>query len=81
MARRRQGFVRNSRAVGRILKTDPGIQGALDAVAGPLAEKAGGSVDAYTTDRAVRAVMVDGEAQAKDGAATKAAGALGLGLS
>jgi len=37
-------------------------------------------VDTFTTDRAVRAVMVDGAAQAKDGAATKAAGELGLDL-
>ncbi len=77
---RKQGFVRNARAVGRILKTDPGIQAALDAIAEPLAAKAGGTVDTYTTDRAVRAVMVDGQAQAKDGAATKAAGEMGLRL-
>lgn len=81
MARRRQGFVANRAAIGRILKTDPGIAAALDAVAEPMAEQAGGTVDAYTTDRAVRAVMVGGESQAKDGALTKAAGGLGLGLS
>lgn len=80
MARRKEGFVRNKAAVGRILKKDPGIQAALDAIANPLADKAGGTVKSYTTDRAVRTVMVDGEAQAKDGAATKAAGELGLGL-
>lgn len=78
---RRKGFVANRAAIGRILKTDPGIQAALDSIAEPLAEKAGGTVDSYTTDRAVRAVMVDGQAQAKDGALTKAAGGLGLGLS
>jgi len=81
MARRRQGFVPNRAAIGRILKTDAGIQAALDGIAAPLADNAGGTVDAYTTDRAVRAVMVDGQAQAKDGALTKAAGSLGLGLS
>lgn len=80
MARRREGFVRNKAVVGRILKQDSGIQAALDAVVAPLAAKAGGTIDAYTTDRAVRTVMVDGAAQAKDGAATKAAGELGLGL-
>ncbi len=79
MARKR-GFVANRAAIGRILKTDPGIAAALDAVATPLAEKAGGTVDAYTTDRAVRSVVVDGQAQAKDGAATKAAGGMGLTL-
>lgn len=81
MARRRQGFVANRKAIGDILKKDAGIQAALEAIAGPIAEKAGGAVDAYTTDRAVRTVMVDGAAQAKDGVATKAAGELGLGLS
>lgn len=80
MARRKEGFVRNKAAVGRILKNDPGIQAALDAIANPLADKAGGTVKSYTTDRAVRTVMVDGAAQAKDGVATKAAGELGLGL-
>ena len=80
MARCKQGFVRNKAVVGRILKNDPGIQSALDAIANPMAAKAGGTVDSYTTDRAVRAVMVDGNAQAKDGAATKAAGELGLEL-
>lgn len=81
MARRRQGFVANRKAIGRILKNDPGIQAALEAIAGPIAAQAGGEVDSYTTDRAVRAVIVDGAAQAKDGVATKAAAQLGLGLS
>jgi hypothetical protein len=78
---RKQGFVANRAGIGNILKQDLGIQAALDALAEPMAQKAGGHVDAYTTDRAVRAVVVDGESQAKDGAATKAAGALGLRLS
>lgn len=81
MARRKQGFVANRAGIGRIMKTDPGIQAALDAIADPLAAKAGGTVEAYTTDRAVRAVVVGAESQAKDGAATKAAGEMGLRLS
>lgn len=81
MARRKQGFVANRAGIGRIMKNDPGIQAALDAIADPLAEKAGGKVEAFTTDRAVRAVVVDAADQAKDGVATKAAGEMGLRLS
>lgn len=82
MARRRQGFVANRAGIGAILKADPGIVAAVSAAAEAMAAqdpKLG--TDSYTTDRFVAAVVVDGESQAKHGTATKAAGALGLGLS
>lgn len=82
MARRRQGFQPNRAGIGQILKTDPGIIAAVTTAAEELAARApGATVDTYTTDRFVAAIVVDGESQAKDGTATKAAGELGLRLS
>lgn len=69
---RRKGFVPNRRNIGRILREDAGIGAALDAVAEPAAAKAGGEVRKYVTDRQARAIVVGAEAQAIDGAATKA---------
>jgi hypothetical protein len=78
---RKQGFVANRAGIGNIAKTDPGIIAAVTELTDKLAERSGGQVETYVTDRFMAAVVVDGESQAKDGAATKAAGALGLRLS
>jgi hypothetical protein len=66
------------RAIGRIAKTDPGIKAKLAELAEESANKAGGHTEAYTTDRAVVAVVVGAEDQAAHGAATKAVGDTGL---
>lgn len=76
MARRKQGFVRNHKAIGRILRSKA-VADFVHAVAAQGAERAGGWVEDYITDRRVSAVVVHAEDQAKDGAATKAAGELG----
>lgn len=70
----KQGFKRDSAAVAQILKSDPGVGAALDEIAEQMAKRSGGTVKSYITDRQVRAVVVDAEDQAINGAATKAAG-------
>lgn len=77
----RQGFRGNRRVIAQILREDPGVGAALDAVAGPVAARSGGTVRSYVTDRQVRSVEVDAEAQAVDGVATRALGEQGLTLS
>ena len=78
---RRAGFIPNKKVIGEILRSDPGIGAALDAIADPAAERDGVEVRSYVTDRQVRSIEVDGVAQVKDGAATKALGDQGLTLS
>lgn len=79
MARsRKKGFVANKAGIGRILREDPGIGAALDAIAEPAAAEAGGTVDAYVTDRQVRSVLVDPEDQAIEGVGTRAMGRRGM---
>lgn len=74
----RQGFRGNRRVIGRILREDPGLAAALDAVADPVAAKTGASVRKYVTDRQVVSLGVDAEDQAVNGSVTKAFGSLGL---
>jgi hypothetical protein len=76
----RPGFHMDTKAIGRIAKTDPGIKAEIHRLAQTAAHKAGGHVEDYTTDRAVSAVVVDAADQARNGAATKAGGELGLRL-
>ncbi|QEA10778.1 head-tail connector [Mycobacterium phage Weirdo19] len=71
------GFHRDAKAIGRIARTDKGLKAFIHGVAEQGAERAGGHVEDYVTDRVVSAVVVGEEDQAKDGAATKAAGELG----
>ncbi|WP_229481666.1 hypothetical protein [Mycolicibacterium mageritense] len=75
--RRKEGFVRDAKAIGRIAKRDPNLKAFIHDVAEQGASRAGGHVEDYVTDRSVSAVVVGAEDQAKDGAATKAAGELG----
>jgi hypothetical protein len=77
----RPGFHMDKRAIGRIAKHDPGIKAKLEELATEAADKAGGHVENYTTDRAVSAIVVGAEDQAAHGTATKAAGESGLRLS
>lgn len=76
----RPGFHLNKATIGWAARNDPGLIAALDDLAEPTARDAGGHVEAYTTDRAVRAVVVDAEDQAKNGAGTKAAAKNGMQL-
>lgn len=80
MADMRPGFHMDRRAIGRIAKHDPGIKAELERLAAESADKAGGHVESYTTDRAVSAVVVGAEDQAANGSATKAVGETGLRL-
>lgn len=75
------GFNANRKVIGDIAKNDPGIKARLRQLADQMAADAGGHVEDYVTDRAVSAVVVDAEKQAKDGVATKALGAIGGTLS
>ncbi|ORA24892.1 hypothetical protein [Mycobacterium aquaticum] len=74
---RKEGFVADRKAIGRIMKNDPGLKAFIHGIAEKGASRAGGHVEDYTTDRTVSAVVVGAEDQAKNGAATKAAGELG----
>lgn len=78
---KRQGFTGNRAVIGRILREDPGLAAALDAVADPVAARSDGTKRKYVTDRQVVSVEVDAEAQAVDGVATRALGEQGLTLS
>lgn len=78
---KRQGFAGNRATIGRILREDPGVAAALDAVADPVAARSDGTKRKYVTDRQVVSVEVDAEAQAVDGAVTRALGEQGLTLS
>ena len=75
--RRKEGFVADRKAIGRIMKRDPGIKAFIHDTAAQGADRAGGHVEDYVTDRSVSAVVVGAEDQAKDGKITKAAGELG----
>ena len=75
---RKQGFRRNAKTIGMILKTVDGgkraaAQKILDAMNDPEAR-----LDVYTTDREVIGVVVPADKQARDGIATKAASQVGL---
>lgn len=78
---RKQGFIPNRKNIGRILREDPGVAAALNAIADPVASRSGGTKREYVTDRQVVAVEVDAEAQAVDGVTTRALGEQGLTLS
>jgi hypothetical protein len=71
-------FVMSKRWAASVLHRDPGLQAAIRGIAKDGADKAGGHVEEYHTDRFVAAIVVGAEDQANGGAATKAAGELGL---
>ncbi len=73
----KQGFKRDAKVIGQILKTDPGLLAALKAEAETLAKDSGGTVDQDETDRAVFRVTVRAEDQAINGSLTKAVGKRG----
>lgn len=74
--------VRLNHATMAKLLTSPGVvrmvNAAADAIAGQLDEDDDGFVESYTTDRGAAAVLVPAEVQARDGALTRAAAAVGL---
>lgn len=77
----RQGFRRNAKTIGQILKSvDGGKRAAAQQVFDRLPDdvKAEARIEIYTTDREVVGVVVPADRQAKEGAATRAAGAAGL---
>ena len=78
MMAQKEGFRGNRRVIGRILREDPGLGAALEAVANPVAEQTGASIRKYVTDRQVVSLGVDAEDQAVDGTVTRAFGSLGL---
>lgn len=75
----KKGFKRNPKTISNILKNDPNLQAAVRAAAERVADNAGDAeIVEYETDRFVAGVKVDADRQAKDGVATRAAGAAGL---
>jgi len=74
----KQGFRRNAKVIGQILKTvDGGKRAAAAAVLANINDPAA-KIEIYQTDREVVGVVVPADLQAKDGLATKAASAAGL---
>lgn len=70
------GFRLNRRAVADFLKNDEGGKAAVRAAAQQVLEQVGDPeafLEEYTTDRAVTAVMVPADKQAKHGIGTRAA--------
>lgn len=74
----KQGFRRNSKTIGHILKTVDGGKRAI--AANILAEMNDPEafIEEYMTDREVIGIVVPADKQAKDGVATKAASAAGM---
>jgi len=74
----RQGFTRNSKVIGQILKTVDG--GKRDVAQRILAEinDPEAKIEEYITDRDVVGIVVPADKQAKYGIATKAASAVGI---
>lgn len=72
----KQGFKRNAKTIGQILKTHDGgkraaVQKMYDAL--PPDVQAEARIDEYTTDRDVVALVIPADTQAKYGAGTRAA--------
>ncbi|WP_378735402.1 hypothetical protein [Nocardia brasiliensis] len=71
----------NHATAAKILRSPAVVQmvnAAADAILGQLDEDDEGFVESYTTDRGAAAVLVPAEVQARDGALTRAAAAVGL---
>ncbi|MCQ4119883.1 hypothetical protein [Rhodococcus tibetensis] len=76
---RRQGFRLNYAGVAKILKSDE-YAARINALAREIAREVGddAEVEEYTTDRRAAKVSVPAARQARDGALTRAAAAVGL---
>lgn len=76
----KKGFRRNAKTVSNILKNDPGLKAAVRAAAEKVAGNVGSEavIVEFETDRYVAGVQVGAVSQARDGVATRAAGASGL---
>ena len=76
---RKQGFRRNAKTIGEILKTvDGGKRDAAARIMAAMPADSGAELDIYTTDREVVGIVVRADKQAKDGIATKAASSVGM---
>jgi hypothetical protein len=74
----KQGFRRNSKTLGHILKTEDGGKRAIAAKILAQMNDSEAFIEEYTTDREVIGIVVPADKQAKDGVATKAASAAGI---
>ena len=76
---RKQGFRRNTKTIGEILKTvDGGKREAAARIMAAMPADSGAELEIYTTDREVVGIVVRADKQAKDGIATKAASSVGM---
>ena len=75
----KQGFRRNRKTIGQILKTvDGGKRTAAARILAAMPADSGAEIQIYTTDREVVGIVVGADKQAKDGIATKAASSVGM---
>lgn len=65
------------KGIAEILKS-PEMARLIDGYAARIAAMAGGEMESYTSDRAAASVRVEADRQARDGALTRAAAAVGL---
>ncbi|MEX0687702.1 MAG: hypothetical protein WD072_03420 [Pirellulales bacterium] len=75
----KQGFKRNAKTIGQILKTQDGGKRAAAAKILAQIDDSEAFIEEYTTDREVIGIVVPADKQAKTGLATKAASAAGIG--
>lgn len=74
----RQGFRRNAKTIGHILKTVDGGKRAIAANILAQMDDPEAFIEEYMTDREVIGIVVPADKQAKNGVATKAASAAGM---
>jgi hypothetical protein len=74
----KQGFRRNAKTIGHILKTADGGKRAIAAKILAEMNDSEAFIEEYTTDREVIGIVVPADKQAKNGVATKAASAAGI---
>jgi hypothetical protein len=74
----RQGFRRNAKTIGHILKTADGGKRAIAAKILAEMNDSEAFIEEYMTDREVIGIVVPADKQAKNGVATKAASAAGI---
>ena len=75
---KKKGFTRNAATISQILKTvDGGKRAAAERILAQI-DDPDARIEVYQTDREVVGIVVPADRQARDGVATRAAGAAGL---
>jgi hypothetical protein len=73
----KQGFKRNHKVIGQILKTDEAAKPYAERILADINDPEA-RIERYVTDRVVFGIVVPADKQAKHGTATRAAASAGL---